>query len=203
MKRVALTINLAPMQKSNNSYIIGIAVGSSENQDYEVLNDKLQEATGIAGIEVSFQNVNQAGISQEFWKIANSKANKVNRDKASRDHLRTKYLWAPNALAVYVPNKEAVTIARKIMIQKYGKSVEGSDPVWPDGSSMRFLPIKGPAIKNEKTKEIVRKRMAFHIWMKANEITLDTNMININEGMTLFDGYTFSEKILNMKDNLT
>jgi hypothetical protein len=63
MKKVALTINLAPTQKSNKAFIIGIAVGSSENQDYEVLNKKLQEETGIEGIEVSFQNVNQFGIS--------------------------------------------------------------------------------------------------------------------------------------------
>jgi hypothetical protein len=78
LTKVALTINLAPMQKSNRAFIIGIAVGSSENQDYEVLNRKLQEDTGIEGIKVSFQNVNQSGISQEFWKIANSKVNKVN-----------------------------------------------------------------------------------------------------------------------------
>lgn len=201
MKKVALTINLAPTQKSNKAFIIGIAVGSTENQDYEVLNKKLQEETGIKGIEVSFQNVNQFGISQDFWKIANSKANKVNRDKMSREHLRTKYLWAPNALAVYVPTKEAANKARKIMIQKYGKLVNGADPVWADGSSMRFLPIKGSAIKNEKTKEIVRKRMAFHIWMKANEVSFETNMVNINEETHMFDGLTFHEKVLNMKDS--
>jgi hypothetical protein len=86
------------------------------------------------------------------------------------------------------------------MIKKYGKLIEGSDPVWPDGSSMRFLPIKGTAIKNKKTREIVRKRMAFHIWMKANEISFDTNMVNINEDNTIFGGLTFHEKILSMKD---
>lgn len=199
-KRVALSINFAPVQKSNKAFIIGIAVGSSENQDYDVLNEKLQDATGIKGIEVSFQNINQAGISQEFWKIANSKANKANKDKLSREHLRTKYRWAPNALAVYVPTKEAVNMAQKIMIQKYGKLINGYDPVWPDGTSMRFLPIKGTAIKNEKTKEIVRKRLAYHIWMKANEITLDTKMQHINENTSLFGGPTLAEQVLSMSD---
>jgi hypothetical protein len=65
------------------------------------------------------------------------------------------------------------------MLNKFGKTVEGGDPIWPDGSSMRFLPIKGPAIKNEKTRSIVRKRLAYHIWLKANEASIDTNFTNI------------------------
>jgi hypothetical protein len=43
------------------------------------------------------------------------------------------------------------------MLKLYGKTVEGRDPVWPDGSSMRFLPIKGAAIKSEKSKAVVKK----------------------------------------------
>lgn len=200
MKKVALTINLAPMQKSNKAFIIGIAVGSTENQDYEILNKKLEEDTGIKGIEASFQNVNQSGIPQEFWKMANKKANKANKDKFSREHLRTKYTWAPNALAIYVPNREAVNAAWNIMIQKYGKSDRGVNPVWPDGTSMRFLPIKGNAIKNTKTKEIVRKRMAFHIWLKASEISLDTTMKNIHGTCEFLGGISFAEAVLATTD---
>lgn len=137
MKKVVLTINLASMQKSSNkNYNIGIAVGSTENQDYEILNKKLEEERGIKGIEISFQNVNQSGISQDFGKMANIKANNTNKDKFSWDHLQTKYAWAPNALKIYVPNKEAVTTAQKTMIQKYGKLDNGVNPVWSDGSSM-------------------------------------------------------------------
>jgi hypothetical protein len=44
--------------------------------------------------------------------------------------------------------------------------------------------------------------MAFHIWMKANEISLETNMVNINEETHMFDGLTFHEKVLNMKDDM-
>lgn len=200
MKRVALTINLAPMQNSTKAYIIGIAVGSTENQNFETLNKRLEKDTGIKGIEVSYQNVNQRGISQDFWKIANSKANKTNADKFSREHLRTKYLWAPNALVVYVPNREVVSLAWKAMIKKYGKSEKGEDPVWPDGSSMRFLPIKGVAIKHEKTREIVKKRMAFHIWLKAYELTLDTSMQDINRSSEVFGDKTFAEVVLSLKN---
>lgn len=199
--KVAYTITLAPMQKSPKAYIIGIAVGSTEDQDYDLLNERLEQATGIKGMEASFQNINQVGITPEFWKIANAKATNINADKLSRDHLRTKYLWAPNALALYVPYKEQVNAARKIMIKKYGSLDNGNDPVWPDGSSMRFLPIKGSSIRNAKTKEIVRKRLAYHIWLKANGISLETTMVNIHKQMESFDGKSFSEIILEMTDN--
>jgi hypothetical protein len=140
------------------------------------------------------------GITPEFWKMANSKATKVNNDKMSRDHLRTKYLWAPNALAIYVPDREGVSMARKIMIQKYGKTINGNDPVWPDGLSMRFLPIKGSQIKNEKTREIVRKRLAFHIWLKANEHTVETTVTNIHDTIPAFENRTFSDVVLGIQD---
>jgi hypothetical protein len=38
------------------------------------------------------------------------------------------------------------------MITKYGKTVNGTDKIWPDGSSMRLLPIKGSKIQNDKLK---------------------------------------------------
>jgi len=194
--KIAHTINLAPMQKSPKSFIIGIAVGSSENQDNELLNARLEYDTGIKGIETSFQNIHQYGVTPEFWKMANSKALEVNKDKISRGYLRTKYLWAPNALAVYVANKEDVGPARKKMLQKYGMAVNGVDPVWPDGSSMRFLPIKGTGINNDKTRDIVRKRLAYHIWLKAHELSIETELINIHESIDVFEGKTLADIVL-------
>jgi hypothetical protein len=194
--RAAYTITLAPMQNSPTAFIIGIAVGSSENQDFELLNDRLEQATGIKGIEASYQNIHQSGITPEFWKMANNKASKSNSDRMSKEYLRTKYSWAPNGLAIYVPRREMVNAARKIMLRLYGKTVEGNDPVWPDGSSMRFLPIKGTAIKSDKTKEVIRKRLAFHIWLKANEISIATDMVNIHQSIDAFEGKTFSEIVL-------
>jgi hypothetical protein len=77
------------MQKSPNAYIISIAVGLTEKQEYELLNEKLGKEIGIDGVEVSFQNINQAGLTQEFWKHANEKAAAINQDKYSRDLLYT------------------------------------------------------------------------------------------------------------------
>jgi hypothetical protein len=115
--------------------------------------------------------------------------------------LRKKYRWAPNALAIYVPTRELVNVARKRTLHKYGKPMGGEDPVWPDGSFMRFLPVKGPAIKNERTRTIVRKRMAYHIWLKVNELSIDTNFTNIHQTIEAFDGKTFAEVVLQSTDD--
>lgn len=97
------SLMLAPMQKSSEAHLIGIAVGSSEDQDLEILNQRLEQVTGIRGIEASFQNINQAGITNDFWKTANEKATATMTSKNSREFLRCKYKWAPNAIAIYVP----------------------------------------------------------------------------------------------------
>ena len=68
---------------------------------------------------------------------------------------------------------------------------------------MRFLPIKGSPIKNEKTKAIVRKRLAFHIWLKAHEKVIPTNYINIHEGREIFEGKTFAEMVLGVMSETT
>lgn len=81
----------------------------------------------------------------------NEKPSAINKDKFLQEHLREKYKWAPNAIVIYIPRRELIVKARKIMITKYGKTVDGEDPIWPDGSSMRFLPIKGSKFQNDKT----------------------------------------------------
>lgn len=197
---VSYAINLVPMQGSHKAYLIGIAAGSTENQDCDLLNAKLECATGIKGIEVSFQNINQTGITQDFWKIANKKASLVNDNKNSRAHLQCKYKWAPNALGIFVPTEELVDVARQRMIQMYGKFKDVEDPIWPDGSKMRFLPLKNGTIRSDRTRELVRKRFAYHIWLKAHEVVFATNMINIHETRESFGGKTFSELVLEQED---
>jgi len=197
----ALNIGLANMQNSAESFLIGIAVGSSEDQDALILNKELERVTGIKGIEVSYQNFFQAGITNEFWDNANNKAKATGAKETSRDFLRCKYGWAPNALAVYVPAIHMVASARKIMIDMYGKLIDGVNPQWPDGTRMRFLPIKGSSFRSEKTKTIIKKRIAYHIWTKAHEKVINTNLVNIHEGQEIFEGLSFSQVLLNMKSS--
>jgi len=148
------------MQNSADSFLIGIAAGSSEDQDTKILNEELEKVTGIKGIEVSFQNFYQSGITNDFWDNANKRAKATGANESSRDFLRCKYAWAPSALAIFVPKIHMVGSARKIMIEKFGSLVEGANPQWPDRTRMRFLPIKGGNFKSEKTKAIIKKRIA-------------------------------------------
>ena len=41
--------------------------------DYEAINKGIEEIVGTEGVEVSFQNIYQPGITPDFWKIANKK----------------------------------------------------------------------------------------------------------------------------------
>jgi len=66
---------------------------------------------------------------------------------------------------------------------------------------MRFLPIKGQGIRNDKTRSIVRKRLAFHIWLKVHEKSIDTNMINIQHTIDAFGGLTFADIVLRTTNN--
>lgn len=192
------SVSFAPMQYSSESYLIGIAAGSSEEQDTELINQRLSEVTGIQGIEVSFQNVNQIGITNEFWKMANEKAEATMAYRNSREYLRCKYKWAPNAIAIYVPKAGMVTEARKTMIRMFGKETGKGDPRWPDGTRMRFLPLKNGVIHSERTRAIVKKRLAYHIWLKAHDRIKMTNFKNIHSGSEIFGGFTFSEKVLSL-----
>ena len=198
------TVTFAPMQNSAEAFMIGMAAGSSEDQDLDLLNKKLAEVTGIRGIEASFQNVNQKGITNDFWRIANEKAEATMSYKNSREYLRCKYRWAPNAIVFYVPKADMVVEARKKMIQMYGKEAGKGDSKWPDGTEMRFLPLKEGIIRSERTRTIVKKRLAYHIWLKAHDKVMLTRFCNIHGGENVFGGSTFAEKFLSMaKDEST
>lgn len=79
-------ISRAPMQKSSTSYLIGIAAGSTEEQDCDIINSRLEQITGIQGIEVSFENISLSDITNKFWSKANSLASATNPSKSSRSH---------------------------------------------------------------------------------------------------------------------
>lgn len=194
-----INIGLANMQNSADSYLIGIAVGSSEDQDTKILNEQLEIVTGVKGIEVSFQNFYQAGLTNEFWDNANKKAKATGAKETSREFLRCKYGWAPSALAIFVPKIHMVGSARKVMIEKYGSLVNGANPQWSDGTRMRFLPIKGGNFKSEKTRAIIKKRIAYHIWMKAHEQVIPTRLVNIHDGHELFEGRSFAQVLMEVK----
>ena len=168
-----------------------MAAGSTEEMDYDAINKDLENASGIKGIEVSYQNLYQPGITPEFWKIANKKADNTRAPKTSRTYMNTKYKWAPTGLGVYVSNKDDQTKARKAMMKKFSTLKNGELPVWPGGARMGFVPLKNGYIKSERTRNTVKKRFQYHIWLKTREQTIRTEFKNIHNTIPELKGKTF------------
>lgn len=49
--------SLAEIHKPQTGYIVGVAVGSTEDMDYEEINQGIEDIVGMKGVEVRFQNL--------------------------------------------------------------------------------------------------------------------------------------------------
>ena len=195
-----IAVELAEHQESPRAYLIGVAAGSTESMEFKSINEGLSKATGITGIAVNYQTFHQVGITKSMWDIAYKKADKASTDKKSRAYNKTKYAWAPQGLCVYVTDKSLEKSARLKMIELYGECKDdGTLPVWPGGSTMRFIPLKSTFIKNNKTRNKVEKRIKFHIYQKVEEVEIPTNFTNIYESDKKFGGKTFQEIIMEIE----
>ena len=133
-------IKAAEMQSSHNAYPIGYFVGTSERGDYTTINKYISE-DAKANAEVSFQFVNQAGVTPRLWKYAREQAEYAFPNPFSKEHKKVKFDYAPSALVVYVSEKNMIKQARRNLIEKYGKLVQNHWPQMRDGLRMRFIPI--------------------------------------------------------------
>ena len=191
----------AEMQKSEKAYPIGYLVGTTERGDYNTLNEKIGLFTKTH-TEVSFQFVNQAGVTPSIWQFARLQAEKANENPRSKLHKKTKFKYAPSALIVYVSDKTAIKSARRILIERFGKLENGLWPVMPDGSRMRFVPIIFGNIHSNSTNE--KKQLVFnHLYdqlilqasSKAGEIYLDLDMWDLHTRHEYLNGSTLEEVI--------
>ena len=199
-KKKFVAMKLAEHQTSPRAYLIGVAAGSTENMEFKSINEGLQKATGIQGIAVNYQTFHQTGITKPMWNIAYKKADTASTDKRSRAHNKTKYAWAPEGLCVFVTDKTLEKSARMKMLELYGECTEdGTLPVWPGGSAMRFIPLKATFIKNAKTRTKVEKRIKFHIYQKVEEVEIPTSFNNIYESIEKFNGKSFQEIIMQIE----
>ena len=199
-KKKFIAADLAEHQESPRAYLIGVAAGSTEKMEFKSINEGLAKATGIKNIAVNYQTFHQVGITKPMWNIAYKKADKISDDKRSRIYNQTKYAWAPQGLCVYVTDKSVEREARLKMLELYGECNEdGKLPVWPGGSTMRFIPLKSTYIKNSKTRNKVEKRIKFHIYQKVEEVEIPTMFSNIYDSIESFGGKTFQEMIMQIE----
>ena len=61
-----MSITMLCIQDALNSVLIGVAQGSTEDMNEEIINSKLETIVGIPGIRVSYQSINQPGISKKL-----------------------------------------------------------------------------------------------------------------------------------------
>ena len=193
-----MSITMSCIQDAPNSVLIGVAQGSTEGMNEEIINSKLETIVGIPGIRVSYQSIHQPGISKKLWDNANRKADSTKAKRYSRDYLDKKYAWAPEGLGIYVNNVADADAARKKMMTLYGSTdPNGVPPTWPGGECMRFIPLKNSYIKSDKTRAKVDRRFKLHVYLKAQERTVITKFKNINN--TIKEDMTFQEYILNIQ----
>ena len=191
----------AEMQRAENSYPIGYFVGTTERGDYRTINKEISKSTKTH-TEVSFQFVNQSGVTPKIWQFAREQAERANEDPRSKVHKRTKFKYAPSALTVYVSDRSSIKEARRILIEKYGKLENGLWPVMPDGSRIRFVPIlfgnvNGNSISKKKQQVFnhLYDQLVLQSSSKAGEILLDLEMWDLFSRKEYMNGSTLEEVI--------
>lgn len=74
-KREFLRIRMDKMQNATSAFQVGMFVGTSSKQNIERLQKEMEQATGIDGIEVSYQDIYQVGVTEDRWKEMYEKTN--------------------------------------------------------------------------------------------------------------------------------
>ena len=189
-----ISVQPAEMQKSPKFFAVAFLQGSSEKKDTTTINASISAELGVEA-EISWQYLKQDGITNNLWDLANAQATKL-VGKNSKQYNKVKFSWAPAALVVYVANKADVKIAKRMLLQKYGKEVDEMWPAWCDGSRMKCVPLIQGKINNERAKDQIGVRMKWQVFSKANEVTLELPLKDIHEQKEYMNGRSLEQVLL-------
>jgi len=189
-----MSANPAEMQTSATAFAVGFLQGSSEKKVIMTINKNMQNKLKCKA-EISWQYMKQTGITAQLWDEANEYAEKKVRKKAQQFN-RIKFSMGLSALIVYVANKNYVKTARKLLLTVYGKEFEDKLPQWSDGSRMKFEPLIGGDIQNEKAREQVTTRIKWQIHSKANEVTLELPLHDIHDTKSYLNNQSMEQVLL-------
>ena len=174
------TIRAAEMQKSPRSYAVGYFVGTTERGQYETINNYIQKQMGDS-VEVSYQTVNQQGVTQQIWANASKQAKANYMNEMSREYRQIKFGLSPMALTVFTNDVKNIKQIRHRFINKYGKLQNKQWPVMPDGSRMRFIPILKGYVDNKDTYKHLYNHMVTQTTQKAGEVKFDDEINDFRE----------------------
>ena len=189
-----MSVQPAEMQNSPKFFAVAFLQGSSEKKDTTTINASISAELGVEA-EISWQYLKQDGITNNLWDLANAQATKL-VGKNSKQYNKVKFSWAPAALVVYVANKDDVKIAKRVLLQKYGKEVDEMWPAWCDGSRMKCVPLIQGKINNERAKDQIGVRMKWQVFSKANEVTLELPLKDIHEQKEYMNGRSLEQVLL-------
>ena len=200
-----ISMKPSEMQQSEESYAIGYMMGTTEKGIYSTLNEKISEVTEVP-TEVSWQVVDQKGVTGKIWEQAKEKVTQRFPNPYSKEHKRMKFGFAPSALVVYVDKEEHIIEAQKKLYDEYGKIIDGNWATAPDGSKMRFVPIMNGSVSREAVVQYLHQCMYTQSISKAGEIVFDLPMKDLFEPKEYLHGLTM-EQILhtvtkNEQDNI-
>ena len=168
-----------------------------------LINERLRGVIGTETlVEVSFQQIDRKDmgpIVSQYWKNANDKA--ANHTPSGATKNKTKNLYSPAALLVYVSDLSYKKAVKRLMMEKFGSGKTTKDWArWPDGSMMRFIPFLPPT-SNPRSIEKINAMMSHQIFTKANETVRDINVIDIFTPQEYLKGKTLQETILSIKSD--
>lgn len=182
MKKPYYAIRLDKVQKGTRAFQLGMFIGTSYSQNLEKMQQEIEQATGIKGIEVSYQDVYQSGATEDFRDKAYKKADQFNR--YTRDWFETLNRNLPRAVMAYVQDPNIIDAARDMLRSKYQKEVDGQWPRLPDGSLAKFVPLKGSKTLSQETMEQIKTRLGYHIQLNDKFVNIPINVTDIDTKYT-------------------
>lgn len=192
-----ITLREAESQVSEQAVAIGYMHGTTPIGDYRTLKREIYKETN-GKCETSWQVVNIPNVSGKIWEIANKEASK-DGSRFESAHKRKKWAWAPEALVVYVNDKDKIKEAKKCITEKYGTKVETTD-----GSAVRFVPfIFGK--KDQETRKVLDQKLyhnlQMHCALKATEVEFKLDIKDIHDKKDYLGGKSIEQILHQLKDS--
>ena len=184
----------AEMQNYSEAYEIGFFMGTIERGDYTTFQKSLQEKYGKE-VELSYQLINQQGITSKIWENARKTAEADFPNPMSKEHKRVKFSNAPSALVMYTTDVNKTRQIRSAVMKEYGRLKNGLWPEIEDGSRSRFIPLLPGYINNKKLFQNIKENLWTQSCMKAGDITFDLQLKDIHQPKDYLEGKTLEQVI--------
>ena len=169
-------------------------MGTTERGVYTTFQKAIQAKYGKE-IELSYQLINQRGITPKIWENARKIAESDFPNAGSREHKRIKFAHAPSALILYTSDKQKARQIRSNVMKEYGRLKNGLWPMIEDGSRTRFIPLLPGFIGNKKLFQNIKDNLWTQACTKAGDVTFDIQLNDIYEPKEYLENLSMEQVI--------